>query len=168
MLVTEEAPDEVTGDSEGVELDLKARVEELEKELQYSKAETANAVQRAARDRSEALKYGGSSLARRLIHAVDLLGKAVEASDEGDGAESVIEGVRLTLDGLRSSLEAEGITQIEALGSSFDPTCMEAIAIVPCPDGEKPGNVIEVVEEGYRMHDRILRATRVIVAEGDP
>ena len=55
MLVTEEAPDEVTGDSEGVELDLKARVEELEKELQYSKAETANAVQRAARDRSEAL-----------------------------------------------------------------------------------------------------------------
>ena len=45
---------------------------------------------------------------------------------------------------------------------------MEAIAIVPCPDGEKPGNVIEVVEEGYRMHDRILRATRVIVAEGDP
>ena len=75
MLVTEEAPDEVTGDSEGVELDLKARVEELEKELQYSKAETANAVQRAARDRSEALKYGGSSLARRLIHAVDLSGR---------------------------------------------------------------------------------------------
>ncbi len=168
MLVSEELPDEVTGESEEDESGLEARVEELEKELQYSKAETANAVQRAARDRSEALKYGGASLAKRLIHAVDLLGKAVEASEGGEGAESVIEGVRLTLDGLRSSLESEGITQIEALGIQFDPTCMEAIATVPCPQGEEPGNVIEVVEGGYRMHDRILRAARVIVAEGDP
>tara|TARA_Y100000588_G_C13718155_1_gene696044 strand:+ start:161 stop:667 length:507 start_codon:yes stop_codon:yes gene_type:complete len=167
MSVTEEGPDGVTGESEEVELDLEARVEELEKELQYAKAETANVVQRAARDRSEALKYGGTSLARRLIHAVDLLGKAVEASEGDEGAHSVIEGIRLTLDGLRSSLEAEGITQIEALGDSFDPTCMEAIATVPCPEGEEPGNVIEVIEGGYRMHDRVLRAARVIVAEGD-
>ena len=166
MLVTEEAPDEVTGDSEGVELDLKARVEELEKELQYSKAETANAVQRAARDRSEALKYGGSSLARRLIHAVDLLGKAVEASDEGDGAESVIEGVRLTLEGARAAMESEGVVKIE-VGSAFDPTTMEAIATVPVSDGGKPGSVIEIVEVGYMYHDRILRAARVIVAEDE-
>jgi len=165
--VSEETPDEVTDESDEVELDLEARVEELEKALQYAKAETANAVQRAARDRSEALKYGGTSIAKRLIHAVDLLGKAVEASDGDEGAHSVIEGVKLTLDGLRASLEVEGITQIEALGGSFDPTCMEAIATVPCPEGEVPGNVIEVIEGGYRMHDRILRAARVIVAEGD-
>ena len=44
---------------------------------------------------------------------------------------------------------------------------MEAIATVACPEGEEPGNVIQVVERGYRMHDRILRAARVIVAEGD-
>ena len=44
---------------------------------------------------------------------------------------------------------------------------MEAIATVPCPEGEESGNVIEVVESGYRMHDRILRAARVVVAEGD-
>ncbi|MBR79893.1 MAG: nucleotide exchange factor GrpE [Euryarchaeota archaeon] len=167
MLVPEEPPDEISSESEGDDLDLETRVEELEKELQYSKAETANALQRAARERSESLKYGGASLAKRLIHAVDLLGKAVEASEGGEGAESVIEGVRLTLGGLRSSLESEGITQIEALGVQFDPTCMEAIATVPCPQGEKPGNVVEVVEGGYRMHDRILRAARVIVAEGD-
>ena len=44
---------------------------------------------------------------------------------------------------------------------------MEAIATVPCPEGKEPGSVIEVIESGYRMHDRILRASRVIVAEGE-
>ena len=149
------------------EVDLEARVSELEEELQYAKAETVNVAQRAARDRSETLKYGGASLARRLIPAVDYLSKAVEASELGEGTESVIAGVRLTLDGLKSSLEAEGITVIQSLGTEFDPTCMEAIATVPCPEGVTPGSVIEVIETGYRMHDRILRASKVVVAEGD-
>ena len=167
MVVTNEDSEETVEESEEVETDLETRIEQLEKEIQYSKAETANAIQRAARDRSEAIRYGGSSLARRVIHSVELLSRAVEAFEEDDGSESVIEGVSLTLDGLRSSLEAEGITPIVALGVPFDPTCMEAIATVPCPEGEESGNVIEVVESGYRMHDRILRAARVVVAEGD-
>lgn len=159
-------PDDEKEVSVPEEPDLESRVSELEKEIQYAKAETANVIQRAARDRSEALKYGGASLARRLIPTIDHLSKAVDAS-EGDGLESIIEGVKLTLDGIKSSLEAEGISQIEALGKKFDPTCMEAIATVPCPEGEEPGSVIEVIESGYRMHDRVLRASRVIVVEGD-
>ena len=166
--MAEETPDDETETSTQKEPDFESMVSELEKEIQYAKAETANVVQRAARDRSEALKYGGASLARRLIPAVDYLSKAVDASErEGDESESVIEGVRLTLDGIKSSLEAEGISQIDALGKKFDPTCMDAIATVPCPEGAEPGSVIEVIESGYRMHDRILRASRVIVAEGD-
>ena len=66
---------------------IQQRIEELEKELQYSKAETANAMQRAARDKSEALRYGASSLARRVINSVELLSKAIHASEGEDGAE---------------------------------------------------------------------------------
>jgi len=165
--VTEEAPEDETSPNDEEEPDFEAMVSELEKEIQYAKAETVNAVQRAARDRSEALKYGGASLARRIIPAIDHLSKAVDASDIEQGAESVIEGVKMTIDGLRTALEADGITQIDALGKKFDPTCMEAIATVPCLEGQEPGSVIEVIESGYRMHERILRASRVIVAEGD-
>ena len=165
--MAEQASNDETEDHVEAEPDFEAMVSELEKEIQYAKAETANAVQRAARDRSEALKYGGASLARRIIQATDYLSKAVDASEGEQGTESVIEGVRMTLDGLRTSLEAEGITQIGALGKKFDPTCMEAIATVPCIEGQEPGSVIEVIESGYRMHDRILRASRVIVSEGD-
>ena len=149
-------PDEGEGEA--------SRVEELEKEIQYAKAEIANIRQRAARERSDLLRYGGASLANRIIPMVDVLTKAVESSEGGD---SVIEGVRLTLEGIRTALESEGIVQIEALGNAFDPTCMEAIATIPCPEDSLPGSVIEVIEQGYRMHDRILRAARVIVAEGD-
>ena len=167
IVVGEEPEDSGLEGSPPEEVDYKARVSELEEELQYAKAETVNIAQRAARDRSEALKYGGASLARRIIPAIDYLSKALEATEAGEGTDSVIAGVRLTLDGLRSSLESEGINEVQALGNDFDPTCMEAIATVPCPEGENPGSVIEVIETGYRMHDRILRASKVIVAEGD-
>tara|TARA_B100001248_G_scaffold14065_1_gene9254 strand:+ start:52313 stop:52855 length:543 start_codon:yes stop_codon:yes gene_type:complete len=166
-IVAEESEDSGSEESTTEEVDFEARVSELEEELQYAKAETVNIAQRAARDRSETLKYGGASLARRLIPALDHLSKALEATEVGEGTESVIAGVRLTLDGLRSSLESEGINEIKALGNDFDPTCMEAIATLPCPEGKNPGSVIEVIETGYRMHDRILRASKVVVAEGD-
>lgn len=167
VIVAEESEEGGSEESSNEEVDFEARVSELEEELQYAKAETVNIAQRAARDRSEIMKYGGTSLARRLIPALDHLSKALEATEVGEGTESVIAGVQLTLDGLRSSLESEGINEIKALGNDFDPTCMEAIATVPCPEGKNPGSVIEVIETGYRMHDRILRASKVVVAEGD-
>jgi len=163
--VSEEPPGETNEDDPDAVGDEVDRVEELEKEIQYAKAETANARQRAAKERAELLKYGGASLANRIIPMVDVLAKAVEASE---GSDSVTEGVRLTMEGIKAALDAEGIVQIEAMGNSFDPTCMEAIATIPCPEDCQPGSVIEVIEQGYRMHDRILRAARVVVAEGDP
>ena len=159
--------DAVQDDSVEQEQDLEERLKDLEKELQYAKAEIANVGQRAARDRAELLRYGGASLARRIIPIFDLLEKAVAVSDLEGANDSIIGGVKLTLENLRISFEGEGITEIEALGKEFDPTCMEAIATIPCPDDKEPGTVIEVIESGFRMHDRILRASKVVVAEGD-
>ncbi len=144
---------------------LESRVEELEKELQYSAAEAVNIRQRAARDRSDAIRYGGMSLALRMLPLLDSLEKAIGAVD-GEGLESLGEGVRLTLEGARAAMESEGVVKIE-VGSDFDPTTMEAIATVPVPEGSKPGSVIEIIEVGYMYHDRILRAARVIVAEDE-
>ena len=144
---------------------LEARVAELEKELQYSAAEMVNVRQRARRERSEGMRYGGMSMALRMLPLVDSLEKALESSN-GDESDALREGVRLTLEGAKAALKAEGVTQIE-VDSTFDPTNMEAIATVPAPEGSDPGSVIEVVEVGYMYYDRVLRAARVIVAEGE-
>ena len=165
--MTDDAGDEAVEqdeESEPIE-DLGVRVAELEKELQYSAAEMVNVRQRAARERSEAMRYGGMSMALRMLPLVDSLEKALEAAN-GDDSNGLSEGVRLTLEGAKAALEAEGVSQIE-VESAFDPTMMEAIATVPAPEGSEPGSVIEIIEVGYMYHDRVLRATRVIVAEGE-
>ena len=168
--MTDEAGDEV---KEAIEQDeevnpieeLEARAAELEKELQYSAAEMVNVRQRAARERSEAMRYGGMSMALRMLPLVDSLEKALETAN-GDDSDALSEGVRLTLEGAKAALVAEGVSQIE-VESVFDPTMMEAIATVPVLEGNEPGSVIEVIEVGYMYHDRVLRAARVIVAEGE-
>ena len=66
----------------------------------------------------------------------------------------------MTLRGLRTALESEGVTHIESMKKQFDPTKMEAVAMLPAPDGVEPGAVIEVIEEGYMLHDRVLRASK--------
>ncbi|MBU03609.1 MAG: nucleotide exchange factor GrpE [Euryarchaeota archaeon] len=145
---------------------MESRVLELEKELQYSVAEIVNIRQRSIRDKNDAVKYGGANLASRLIPIIDNLSRAIESSGDEEISESIFEGVKLTLESMSAALSIEGVKKIEISESSFDPTCMEAIASIPCPEGEEPGKIFQVIEDGYKLHDRVLRATKVIVYEG--
>lgn len=82
-----------------------------------------------------------------------------------DSSESVIDGLRLTVESMRQGLSSVGITPIDMDGRAFDPSCMEALAIVPPPDGEPSGTILNIVEKGYMIHDRVLRPAKVIVSE---
>ena len=140
---------------------LEAKVAELEKELQYSQAETANARQRGVRDRAQAIRFGAAGLASRIIPAIDSLEKAL-ANENGDN-EAIANGVKMTLESLKRALESEGVTILETTGKAFDPTRMEAIATVPVLEGQESGEVLEEIESGYMLHDRILRPAKVVV-----
>lgn len=108
---------------------------------------------------------GKASVARvlgRLLPVVDDLGRALDAAEQHDEAQ-VLEGVRLTRDALLSVLESEGLVEIEAVGR-FDPHVHEALMTQPSESGGA-GEIIQVVQKGYRLGDTVLRPTRVIVAE---
>ena len=141
---------------------LEARVEELLSDLQYARAETMNARHRGQRDRAEAIRFGAAGLASKIIPAIDGLEKAL-SNGNGDN-EAITEGVRMTLDSLKNALETEGVTRVETVGAAFDPTHMEAIATIPAPDGQAAGTVIEEIESGFMLHDRVLRPAKVVVA----
>ena len=143
---------------------LKGKVAELEQELQYYAADISNIRQKAAKDRSQAIRFGSSSLAKKILPLLSGMERAINQSEGTDGV-GFIEGTKMTLRGLRTALESEGVVHIEAMGIRFDPTKMEAIAMLPAPDGVQPGFVIEVIEEGYLLHERVLVASKVIVAE---
>jgi molecular chaperone GrpE len=168
-----EEPEEIISEEEEEKIEVKdpiqemeLRINELEKEIKYSAAEVVNIRQRSIRDKNDALKYGSANLASRLIPIIDNLSKAVESSRESEISESIIGGVKLTLESMYSALSIEGVQKIEIKQEKFDPTCMEAIASVPCPEGEEPGKIFQIIQDGYKIHDRILRATKVIVYEG--
>jgi molecular chaperone GrpE len=79
--------------------------------------------------------------------------------------DSTLEGVRLTAESMRSALSSEGIVEIDVEGGVFDPSRMEAIAAIPAPEGVDSGKVLQVIETGYMIHDRVLKPAKVVVSE---
>ena len=161
----EEIPEDLSVDEEVIDplKILEEKVLELEKEKQYNAAEIINIRQRYARERNALVKFAGMNLAFNMLPVVDNLEKALTI--ENNDSEKFIEGVNMTLKRLKNSLENEGVVKIEAKGEKFDPSFMEAIATIQSPNGEEEGMVIEIIEQGYMFHDRILRPVKVIVSE---
>ena len=142
---------------------LEEKIQELEKEKQYSTAEIVNLRQRYARERNTLVKFSSMNLASKILPVLDNLEKAI--SIENSQTEKFLEGVNLTMKTLKTVLENEGVTKIEALDQMFNPSFMEAIAVIPAPEGKATGTVVEVIEDGYMFHERVLRPVKVIVSE---
>jgi molecular chaperone GrpE len=95
---------------------------------------------------------------------LDSLEKAVETANQTEGASAIAEGVELSLKMFVSTLEKSGVVQIDPLGEPFDPQQHEAMAMVPNPDAE-PNSVMEVMQKGYSLNERLVRAAKVIVTK---
>jgi len=125
-------------------------------------ADAENLRKRSERDRREAEQYGGSKLARDMMPVYDNLKRALDAA--GDEADGVIEGIQLTLKELSNVFEKHGITILSPeMGEKFDPQMHQAMFEAPVP-GTKAGDIIQVMAEGFMLHDRLLRPAQVGVS----
>lgn len=139
-----------------------ARAEVAEKEIAYREADLQNARKRFAQDRAELARYGAQHLARRMVSVLLDVGRGLATTEGDDGPAS--EALRLLHDRLTAELKAAGVVRIEAKGQPFDPSTMEAITTVPASEDHPAGQVIEELEAGFMLHDRVLQASRVVVA----
>ena len=130
--------------------------------LQRAKADFENYRKRAARDQEHLVAHAHERLVRELLPVLDDLERALQAADRHEEA-ALVDGVKLVEQSLRRALEKEGLTEIETEGS-FDPHLHEAMLAQRRGDVE-PGSVLEVVQRGYRIGDKVVRPARVIVAE---
>jgi molecular chaperone GrpE len=128
--------------------------------LQRLKAEFDNYRKREARLQSERAQHATERLVKELLPVVDDLERALQAAEEHEEAK-LEEGVRLVHRALRDTLAREGLEEIETNGK-FDPHVHESLLSQPS-DAEE-GSVIEVVQKGYRLGDRVLRPARVVIA----
>jgi molecular chaperone GrpE len=149
-----------------------ARIEDLSAELVETKdrlirltADFENFRRRAQREREEAVRYGTQNLFKDLLTTVDNLERAIDHARKGTGAdlENLLQGVELVQKGLLGLMARHGVVEVEALGKPFDPAHHEAMAQTP-DASVAPNTVLEVLQKGYRLRDRLLRPARVIVA----
>jgi molecular chaperone GrpE len=130
-------------------------------------ADAENSRRQYDRALDEARRYANSEFARELLTVRDNLHRAIEAAEqharEAGADATLLEGVRATERILAQTFNRFGIRAIEAQGARFDPKLHEAVQQVDDPD-HPPGSVVQVLEEGYTIGDRLLRPARVVVA----
>lgn len=163
---------EKTGSGDDGDMTPEEEVAELRDKLLRTLADMENLRRRSQKDREDALKYSSANFARDMLSVADNLRRAIDSIPEDgdpDGAALVgfIEGISLTEKELLSTLERHGIRKIDPMGEKFDPQFHEAMFEIPSAEAEN-GTVLQVVEVGYVIHDRLLRPAKVGIAKAGP
>jgi molecular chaperone GrpE len=155
----EEAAEDLVDDLEKAQ----AEAAEYLDRLQRSQAEFANYKKRIERERKEFESLANAALISKLLPILDDLERALETLPEEIKETNWAEGVALIERRLRSTLEQEGLSEIEAIGESFDPQVHHAVVREETDEHEED-QVIGEIQKGYRLHDRLLRPSMVVVA----
>ncbi|RVV98027.1 nucleotide exchange factor GrpE [Mesobaculum littorinae] len=155
------------GSAEAEELvALRAERDDLRDRFVRAIADAENARKRSDRDRKEAEQYGGSKLSRDLLPVYDNLKRALDSvtDEQRAAASALLEGVELTMRELVSIFAKHGIEKISPeTGEKFDPNMHQAMFEAPVP-GTNAGEIIQVMADGFMLHDRLLRPAHVGVS----
>jgi molecular chaperone GrpE len=127
-------------------------------------AEFDNYRKRTLREKMDLVASGGQDVIKSMLSVLDDMYRAVAASDKSDDITALREGERLVLQKFEEALRQKNVTEIEALDKEFDPDFHEAVARFAAGD-EKKGKVIDVVQRGYMLGEKVLRYAKVVVGE---
>jgi molecular chaperone GrpE len=130
-------------------------------------AELENFRKRVYREMEDERKYAGLPLLRSLLPVLDNLQRAILAAEQTPDVQGLLEGVKLVSQQLDNVLQQHHCKRIDAKGKLFDPHLHEAIAQFPSQEVPR-GAVIDVTQAGYLLHDRVVRASQVLVSAGPP
>lgn len=139
---------------------------ELKDQLLRALAENENTRKRGQKDKEDALKFGVSNMAREVISVADNLRRALENKSESAAelTEALFSGVDLILKDLEGILGRHGIQRIDAINQQFDPHFHQAVFELETEE-HTPGTIVQVIQDGYKIHDRLLRPAMVSVAK---
>ena len=146
---------------------LQAEIEDLRKQILYAQAETQNVRRRMEKDAQDARAYAATSFARDILSVSDNLARALAAIPpamrEDEGTKPLITGLEMTGKELDNVFQRNGITKIESVGAKLDPNRHQAM--VELPSDQEPGTIIQEMQAGYMIKDRLLRPALVGVAK---
>lgn len=128
-------------------------------------AEYDNFRKRTLKEKAELIKSGGERVLMSMLEVLDDMDRARESMETSEDPNAIKEGVDLIYNKLIRILESNGVEEIETVGAPFDADVFDAIAIVPASNDADKNTVVECVKKGYKLHDKVLRHPKVVVAQ---
>ena len=144
---------------------LQQKYEELNDTHLRLRAEFDNYRKRTMREKADLIKMGGESALKNLLPVIDDFERALQNIRATEEMDAIREGVDLIYTKFINYLGQQGVKAIEAVGKPFDTEEFEAIATIPAPQPDMKGKVIDCVQTGYILYDKVLRHARVVVGE---
>lgn len=143
--------------------DLSAKINELNDKYLRLYSEFDNYRKRTLKERSELLKSANEDVLKAVLPVIDDFERAIKANENVTEIQAIKDGVNLIYHKLKNITQQKGLTAFESKGQLFDADLMEAITHVPAPSDEEKGKVIDEVEKGYKLGDKVIRFAKVVV-----
>lgn len=153
--------DNVTDEQDG----LQKKYDELNDSHLRLMAEYDNYRKRTLREKSELIKNGGESALTHLLPIIDDFERALQNIRKTEDIEAINEGIELIYNKFMGYLSQQGVKPIETVGKPFDTEEAEAVAIIPAPEPDMKGKVLDCVQTGYTLNDKVIRHAKVVVGE---
>jgi len=158
--------DSATQSDNGKEIEqLKAQVAEFKEKYLRQVAEFDNFRKRNAKERLELIQTAGKEVITSLLDVLDDFDRAQSQISKSADIESVSEGINLVFNKFRNTMQSKGLKPMECKGQPFDPDLHEAVTEVPVPSEDMKGKVVDEVQKGYYLNDKIIRHAKVVVGK---
>ena len=142
-----------------------AEIGELKTQLLYKAAEFENYRKRTLKERAELILNGGEKFITAILPILDDMERAIENGAKTDDPEVLREGMALIQQKFMKTLEAQGVSKIDTENADFDTDLHEAVAMVPGMGDDKKGKVIDCLQQGYKLNDKVIRHAKVAVGQ---
>ena len=157
-------PEEAAEETDPLEA-AKAEIEELKKQALYKTAEFDNYRKRTLKERAELILNGGEKVITTLLPILDDMERAIESGKKTDYPDVLRVGMELIYHKLVKVMEGHGVTKIDTTDADFDTDIHEAVAMVPGMGDDKKGKVIDCLQQGYKLNDKVIRHAKVAVGQ---
>lgn len=142
---------------------LRKEIEELKDSHLRLMAEYDNYRKRTMKEKSDLIKYGGEKIVTSFLDIMDDIDLAIKNMGSTDSIDGLVEGVQIIQNKFVGALKAQGVNAMEVIGEDFDADRHEAIALVPTDEADKKGKIIDCVQTGYTLNDKVIRHPKVVV-----
>ena len=143
----------------------KAQLENEKKEYLFLRAEFDNYKKRTLKEKADIIRNGAEGAMRGILPVIDDMERAINAMANSTDADAVKEGIDLIYTKFKKYLDQNGVKEIATNGEEFNTEYHEAITAIPSPDESQKGKIIDTVEKGYTLNDKVLRYAKVVVGQ---